>query len=134
MCKFLIKNISKLAVIQLYDAEVYFYGYTKYNFITEGKANTPFWSHRVPHVRCFRLCCLATLISHLIFCNLQNTRLQNIPKVSNISNLKITAYFDQQNETKNYSKCFLGYCQVFYVTYLILHNLQTKIYRLCRKT
>lgn len=32
----------QVAVIQLYDDEVYFYGYTKYNFITEGKANTPF--------------------------------------------------------------------------------------------
>lgn len=50
----------------------------------------------------------------LHLCNLQNTGLQNVPKTSNLSNLKIRSHFNQQNKEKNIqniSRATIRYCR-----------------------
>ena len=64
-----------------------------------------------------------TDLEYLYLCDLQKTRLQNIPKMSTLSNPKINSHLDKQNRTKNDSKHFP--CnEIFKVTYVYSHDLQ----------
>ena len=57
-------------------------------------------------------------------CNLKNTHLQNISKISTHSNLKIRLTFDLENKTKNNPKHLLCNYYIFLGDFIILHNLQ----------
>ena len=57
----------------------------------------------------------------MYLCNLQNNHMQNIPKMSTFSNLKIRLTFDLENKAKINPKHLL--CN-FLKDFIILHNLQ----------
>ena len=55
---------------------------------------------------------------------MQNSYLQNIPKMSTHSNLKIRLTFDQENKAKNNLKHLLCNYYIFLGDVIILHNFQ----------